>query len=201
MKTAKLAAVLATLGLAAALSPEIAGAEMPATPQGAADAARTAPLPDDALTFRMIDGKSLNLADLKAKAILVVNTASKCGYTPQYEGLEALYEARKDDGLVVIGVPSNDFRQEPGANAQIEDFCKLNYGVTFPLAQKTPVIGTARHPFYAAVQAALGDDATPKWNFYKVLLSGDGTPLKMYPSQVKPDDAALTADIDAALAG
>jgi glutathione peroxidase len=155
-----------------------------------------------ATQFTAIDGKPLDLTHLGAKAILVVNTASKCGFTPQYKGLEELYQAKKDEGLVIVGVPSNDFgAQEPGTEAEVKTFCEINYGVTFPLTRKYAVTGADKHPFFAAAVAALGDDAQPKWNFHKVLIKGDGTPLKAYPSNVKPDDAGLAADIEAALKG
>jgi glutathione peroxidase len=155
-----------------------------------------------ATQFTAIDGKPFDLTHLGAKAILVVNTASKCGFTPQYKGLEELYQAKKGEGLVIVGVPSNDFgAQEPGTEAEVKTFCEINYGVTFPLTRKYAVTGADKHPFFAAAVAALGDDAQPKWNFHKVLIKGDGTPLKAYPSKVKPDDAGLAADIEAALKG
>jgi glutathione peroxidase len=150
--------------------------------------------------FESIDGQPMNIAELGAKAVLVVNTASKCGYTPQYEGLEALYEAKKDDGLVIVGVPSNDFGgQEPGTEAEVKSFCELNYGVTFPLTIKYKVVGAHRHPFWDAAVAHLGELAEPKWNFHKVLVSADGTPLKAYASGVTPEDPELLADIEAEL--
>jgi glutathione peroxidase len=155
-----------------------------------------------ATAFTAIDGKPMDLASLGAKAVLVVNTASKCGYTPQYAGLEELYETFKDKGLVIVGVPSNDFGgQEPGTEAEVKTFCQINYGVTFPLTRKYAVTGSDEHPFYLNAVAKLGDAAQPKWNFHKVLISGDGTPLKAYPSATKPADAELIADIEAALAG
>lgn len=150
--------------------------------------------------FTAIDGQPLDLTTLGAKAVLVVNTASKCGYTPQYEGLQSLYEARKTDGLVIVGVPSNDFGgQEPGTEAEVQTFCQLNFGVTFPLTKKYAVTGEAEHPFYLNAVATLGDAAQPKWNFHKILVSADGTPLKAYPSATEPSDPELLADIDAAL--
>jgi glutathione peroxidase len=180
--------------LAAAASPS-ALAEKPASP-----AKET--LPMTATEFTSINGKPIDLTELGAKAILVVNTASKCGFTPQYKGLQALYEDKKDEGLVIVGVPSNDFgAQEPGTEAEVKTFCEINYGVTFPLTKKYAVTGAGQHPFYTAAVAKLGDDAQPKWNFHKVLLKGDGTPVKAYPSKTKPDDAGLLADIDAALGG
>lgn len=150
--------------------------------------------------FTSIDGKPLDLTTLGAKAILVVNTASRCGYTPQYTGLQKLYETRKADGLVIVGIPSNDFGgQEPGTEEDVKSFCEINYGVTFPLTKKYAVTGEAQHPFYKTAITALGDPALPKWNFHKILVSGDGTPLKAYPSSIKPDDPGLAADIEAVL--
>ena len=168
--------------------------------------AQSAPTPETspmtATQFTSIDGQPLDLTALDAKAILVVNTASKCGFTKQYEGLQALYEAKKDEGLVIVGVPSNDFGgQEPGTEEEVQTFCQLNFGVTFPLTKKYAVTGADEHPFYLNAVAALGDDAQPKWNFHKVLVAGDGTPLKAYPSATTPSDAALVADIEAALGG
>lgn len=158
----------------------------------------TSPMP--ATSFTSIDGQPMDLTALGAKAILVVNTASKCGYTPQYEGLQALYETKKDEGLVIVGVPSNDFGgQEPGTEAEVKAFCELNFGVTFPLTKKYTVTGPQQHPFYANAVSVLGDVAQPKWNFHKVLVSADGTPLKAYPSATKPTDAGLAADIDAVI--
>jgi glutathione peroxidase len=150
--------------------------------------------------FTRINGQPLDLTTLGAKAILVVNTASKCGFTPQYKGLEALYQAHKDEGLVIIGVPSNDFGgQEPGTEAEVKTFCELNFGVTFPLTKKYAVSGAGQHPFYAEAVRVLGESAQPKWNFHKVLLRGDGTPVKAYGSNVTPEDKGLAADIEGLL--
>ncbi len=170
--------------------------------QPTAHAEDARPMPASALEFTSIDGKAMDLGALGAKAILVVNTASKCGFTPQYEGLQALYEAKKDEGLVIVGVPSNDFMgQEPGTEEDIKSFCEINYGVTFPLTKKYSVKGAAAHPFYTSAQEALGSGAEPQWNFHKVLIRGDGTPVRAYPSKVQPLDKELTADIDAVLKG
>ncbi len=155
-----------------------------------------------AVQFTSIDGKPLDLTALGAKAVLVVNTASKCGFTPQYKGLQALYEDKKDEGLVIVGIPSNDFMgQEPGTEEEVKTFCEINYGVTFPLTMKYHVKGKDAHPFYAAAVDTLGNAAEPAWNFHKVLIKGDGTPVKAYGSKVKPDDRELLADIEAALKG
>ncbi len=153
-----------------------------------------------ATEFTSINGQPMNLAALGAKAILVVNTASRCGFTPQYKGLQELYDAKKDEGLIIVGVPSNDFgSQEPGSETEVKTFCEINYGVTFPLTKKYAVTGAGQHPFYAAAVKAIGEGAQPKWNFHKVLIKGDGTPIKAYPSSTRPADAELIADIEAAL--
>lgn len=192
-------AILCLVAMACSDS-QSANATPPAPPQGTSATETVSAMPSDATRFTSIDGKEIDLTALGAKAVLVVNTASKCGYTPQYEGLQALYEAKRADGLVIVGVPSNDFGgQEPGTEEEVKTFCELNFGVTFPLTKKYAVTGDNRHPFYAAAESALGDAAKPGWNFHKILLAGDGTPLKAYPSAVTPEDETLTADIDAAI--
>lgn len=189
---------IAASGLLAGCSPAAAGAPHAASPAPAT--LETAEM--TATRFTAIDGKPMDLTALGAKAVLVVNTASRCGFTGQYAGLQELYEARKNDGLVIVGVPSNDFGgQEPGTEEEVKTFCEINYGVTFPLTRKYEVTGAGQHPFYAAAVDSLGEAAQPKWNFHKILISGDGTPLKAYPSAVRPGDAGLQADIEAALAG
>ncbi len=176
------------------------GAPAVGEPPSPASAKETSSM--SATEFTSINGKPLDLTALGAKAILVVNTASKCGFTPQYTGLQALYEDKKDEGLIIVGVPSNDFgSQEPGTEEEVKTFCEINYGVTFPLTKKYAVKGAGQHPFYAAAVDALGKEAEPGWNFHKILVKGDGTPIKAYNSKVKPDDANLMADIDAALKG
>lgn len=188
------------LGAAACSDAQNAGATPPAPPPETSSPETNPAMPADATHFTSIDGKDLDLTQLGAKAVLVVNTASKCGYTPQYEGLQALYEAKKEAGLVIVGVPSNDFGgQEPGTEEEVKTFCELNFGVTFPLTKKYAVTGDSRHPFYTAAEGVLGDAAQPKWNFHKILLSADGTPLKAYPSAVTPEDGTLQTDIDTAI--
>lgn len=150
--------------------------------------------------FKTIRGEPLSFSHFAGKAVLVVNTASRCGYTGQYAGLQELYETFSDQGLVVLGVPSNDFGgQEPGQEAEIKTFCEINYGVTFPLTSKVSTTGTERHAFWVAAKAALGEKAQPKWNFHKVLVSADGSFVQAYPSGVKPADAELVADIERSL--
>ncbi|MEM0986722.1 MAG: glutathione peroxidase [Pseudomonadota bacterium] len=153
------------------------------------------------LEFETIDGEPLSFRKFEGQAVLVVNTASRCGFTGQYEGLQALWTEYKDKGLVVLGVPSNDFGgQEPGTEAQVKTFCEMNYGVDFPLTSKTTVVGTGRHPLYAGLEDALGDAARPKWNFHKVLIGRDGAPIQAFPSSVTPDAPELVAAVQDALA-
>jgi glutathione peroxidase len=151
-------------------------------------------------SFTSIEGKPLPMSTFKGKAVLVVNTASECGLTPQYKGLEALWKARKDKGLVVLGVPSNDFgAQEPGAETQIKEFCEMRYGVDFPLTSKEHVIGGEAHPMFKWIAKELGEGAAPKWNFHKYLIGKDGSIAGTFGSRTEPDAAELTHAIDAAL--
>jgi glutathione peroxidase len=151
-------------------------------------------------SFRGLKGGEIRLKDFAGKPVLIVNTASRCGLTPQYQGLQALWQRYRDRGLVVLGVPSNDFgAQEPGTEAEIGSFCETNYGVDFPMTAKEPVIGPQAHPFYRWVAAELGDAAAPKWNFHKYLVGPDGTLAEVFGSRTAPDDAALTAAIEAEL--
>ncbi len=151
--------------------------------------------------FTALDGTPLPLRSFAGKAVLVVNTASECGYTPQYAGLQKLWQARKDDGLVVLGVPSNDFgRQEPGDEAQIARFCATRYKVDFPMTAKQHVIGSAAHPFYRWIAEELGEAGCPRWNFHKYLIGRDGALAGAWPSAVAPESGELAAAIDAALA-
>jgi glutathione peroxidase len=152
-------------------------------------------------TLTGIDGKALPLATFKGHPMLIVNTASECGYTPQYEGLEALWQAYKDKGLVVIGVPSNDFgAQEPGTASEIASFCKLNYGVTFPLADKTVVKGDKADPFYTWAAGQAGAAGVPKWNFHKYLIGADGRFLGWFSTQATPMGPKIRAAVEKALA-
>ncbi len=149
------------------------------------------------LTVNTLAGQPQPLAAYKGKVALVVNTASECGFTPQYTGLEKLYEKYKDRGLVVLGFPSNDFgKQEPGTSEQIQTFCKKNYGVQFPMFEKVATKGAGQSPVYKLVTANLGE---PKWNFHKYLVGKDGQPIKAFPSKVTPDSKELTDAIEAAL--
>jgi glutathione peroxidase len=152
-------------------------------------------------TFDKIDGGQLPLSQYKGKAVLVVNTASFCGYTPQYTGLEALWQKYKDKGLIVLGVPANNFgAQEPGSNAEIKTFCESKYDVDFPMASKVSVKGGDIHPFYKWAADTLGQSKAPQWNFHKYLVSADGQLIGSFPSGVTPESKELTGAIDKALA-
>ena len=151
--------------------------------------------------FTSIRGEPMPFSGFAGQVTLVVNTASRCGYTGQYAGLQELYSTFEDQGFTVLGVPSNDFgAQEPGTEAQIVEFCDINYGVTFPLTRKTTVVGAEKHPFYRLAVDQLGDKAEPKWNFHKVLVGRDGQFIQAYPSSIRPADVELVADIERALA-
>jgi glutathione peroxidase len=133
--------------------------------------------------------------------VLVVNTASRCGYTPQYEGLQAIYDEYHARGFEIVGVPANNFMgQEPGSAEEIQEFCTLNYGVTFPMTAKTDVVGEERHPFYAWAETQLGAPAVPEWNFHKLLLARDGRLIAAFPTATEPTSEEVRAAIAAALA-
>ena len=150
--------------------------------------------------FATINGSPMPLDQYRGKVLLVVNTASYCGYTPQYEALQKLWETYGKQGLVVIGVPSNDFgEQEPGDEFKIQTFCTGQFGVTFPLTQKYAVKGKDAHPFYQWTRAASKGNA-PGWNFYKYLISRDGRLAAWFPTSTAPDAKLVTGKIEAELA-
>lgn len=150
-------------------------------------------------TFTKIDGGPLPLSEFRGKTLLVVNTASRCGFTKQYEGLQNLYETYEARGLVVLGVPSNDFMgQEPGTNEDIKKFCETTFGITFPMTEKISVKGAAAHPFYQWAAGQEGGGA-PKWNFHKYLIAPDGALAGSFGSTTAPDDEKLIAAIESAL--
>ena len=151
-------------------------------------------------SFASIDGSSLPLSSYRGKVLLVVNTASQCGYTPQYKGLQTLWQTYQDRGLVVIGVPSNDFGgQEPEHEGKILKFCQGTYGVTFPLTTKQRVKGPAAHPFYAWAAKTLGAKGKPQWNFHKYLVGSDGRLLAWFSSPTKPMSAEIRDAVEKAL--
>lgn len=152
------------------------------------------------LAFEKLGGGALTGAGGFRKPTLVVNTASACGYTPQYAALQKVWDTYRERGLVVLGVPCNDFgAQEPGDAGEIGAFCSANYGVNFPLAAKAVITGTPRHPFYQSVAAAIGDEQLPRWNFHKFLVSAEGELLGAWPSKVSPLSKEITDAIEAAL--
>lgn len=153
--------------------------------------------------MKSIDGKNLDLSKYKGKVVLIVNVASKCGYTPQYKGLEGLYEKYQKDGLVVLGVPANDFgKQEPGTEAEIQKFCTSKYNVTFPMTSKVVVTGEDKTQLYKILTAATPKDGKVQevgWNFEKFLVGRDGKVIGRFKSAVKPDSEELVGAIKAAL--
>jgi glutathione peroxidase len=172
--------------------------------------------------LRRIDGKAASLADYEGKVLLIVNVASKCGFTPQYEGLERLHARFANRGFAVLGFPANDFAaQEPGTNAEIAQFCTTNFGVKFPIFEKITVVGPEKHPLYASLTKAqpkattstqdlrqhliefgVTPNAEPEvlWNFEKFLVDRTGTPVARFAPDVEPEDAKLTQRIEAELA-
>jgi glutathione peroxidase len=154
-------------------------------------------------TMRSIDGQQVRLKSYKGKVVLLVNVASKCGFTPQYAGLEALYEKYKDRGLVIVGIPANNFAsQEPGTNEEIKKFCSTKYNVTFPMMAKVSVLGQDQTPLYAfltdkSVNPQIGGHI--KWNFTKFIFDRKGKPVARFEPAVTPDSPQVTAAIEGAL--
>jgi glutathione peroxidase len=154
------------------------------------------------IPLTLIDGTQAGFNEFKGKTVLVVNVASKCGLTPQYEGLEALYRKYQDRNFTILGVPSNQFKgQEPGTEEEIQEFCSVNYGVTFPLARKTDVNGADRHPLYAELTqfrtGELQEDIT--WNFEKFLVNAEGKVVGRFAPTTAPDAPEVIAAIEAEL--
>ena len=136
--------------------------------------------------FNGIDGNKIKLSNFKNKVLVVVNVASRCGYTPQYEGLQMLWSNYKNKNVVVIGIPTNNFKQEPGNNKEIKDFCETNFGISFPMTEKTNVIGKDAHPFYKWAKKNHGIGAIPKWNFHKIVIGKNGKVVDTFASFTKP---------------
>ncbi len=169
-------------------------------PGAAPEAAQRKSMSAYDFTFLAIDGAPLPMADFRGKAVLLVNTASQCGFTPQYEGLQAVWEKYRARGLVVLGVPSDDFGgQEPGTNGQIKEFCETVFSVDFPLTEKLVVIGGKAHPLYKWLAQELGEGAMPRWNFHKFLIGPDGQPAAVFPTAVEPNAPQVIKAIEAAL--
>jgi glutathione peroxidase len=151
-------------------------------------------------SFTGIDGKPMPVSRFKGHPVLVVNVASKCGLTPQYEGLVQLYHDLKDKGLIVLGVPSNQFMgQEPGSNEEIATFCSTTYGVDFPMTEKVDVKGDNAHPLFKWMKAELGEPAEPLWNFHKFLIGKDGRAVRAFDPRTEPTAPDVRAAVEAAL--
>ncbi|MEL0438388.1 glutathione peroxidase [Phycobacter sp. 'Weihai'] len=144
--------------------------------------------------FDSIDGGVIDLASFRGQPVLVVNTASRCGFTKQYAGLQTLYDRYRDRGLVVLAVPSNDFKQELGSAEEVKQFCELNYDLTLPMTDITPVKGTNAHPFFQAVRAETGFE--PGWNFNKILIAPDGSVAGTWGSVARPLSGQITGAIE-----
>ena len=137
--------------------------------------------------FTDIEGNSLNLSKFKNKVVVVVNVASRCGFTRQYEDMQIVWEKYQSKGLIVLGVPSNDFgNQEPGSSKEIKDFCSVNFGITFPMTEKVIVKGAEAHPFYLWAKENYGNSAVPKWNFHKIIIGKDGKVIDTFASITRP---------------
>lgn len=151
-------------------------------------------------SFDALTGGPLPMTTFKDKVVLVVNVASKCGLTPQYDALEKLYSDYKARGLVVLGVPSNQFAgQEPGTAEEIEEFCRTTYGIDFPMAAKVDVKGDDAHPFYKWAKEEVGEPAEPVWNFHKLLVGKDGKLINVFGPRTTPDDPEVVKAIEEAL--
>ena len=147
-------------------------------------------------SFKNIEGNVIDLADYKEKVIIVVNVASRCGFTNQYKDLQALWSKYKKKDLVVIGVPSNNFRQEPGSNKEIKDFCETTFGIDFPITQKIDVIGNKSHPFYVWAKKNHGSSAVPKWNFHKIIIGKNGKVANTFSSITNPSSNKFISSIE-----
>ncbi len=146
--------------------------------------------------FNSIDGSKIELSNYKNKVLVIVNVASRCGYTPQYNDLQNLWSNYKSKNLVVIGVPTNNFKQEPGTNKEIKDFCETNFGINFPMTEKIDVIGKNAHPFYQWAKKNHGIGAIPKWNFHKIIVGKNGKIVDTFASFTKPNSKKFLSLID-----
>jgi len=147
-------------------------------------------------TFKSLDENIVNINDYKGKVLVVVNVASRCGFTNQYEDLQNIWSKYKDEGLVVIGVPSDNFRQEPGTNKEIKDFCESTFGIDFPITEKTQVIGDNAHPFFLWAKKNYGSSAIPKWNFHKIIIGRNGKVSDTFTSITNPTSKKFIASIE-----
>ena len=150
--------------------------------------------------FRDLDGSPLNLSEYKGKIIIVVNVASQCGFTKQYEDMQKIWEKYQTKGIVMLGIPSNDFgKQEPGTSKEIKNFCEAKFGITFPMTERVSVKGSSAHPFYIWAEKDHGKSAVPKWNFHKYLIGRDGELITDFSTRTKPYDDDVISAIEGAL--
>ena len=147
-------------------------------------------------SFNGIDGNVIDLGEYKDKIIVVVNVASRCGFTNQYEDLQTVWTNYKSKDLIVVGVPSDNFRQEPSSNKEIKDFCETTFGVDFPMTEKTDVIGKNAHPFFLWAKENYGMSAIPKWNFHKIIVGKDGKVIDTFSSITKPTSKKFIRSIE-----
>ena len=147
-------------------------------------------------TFKSIDGSIININEYKGKVLVVVNVASRCGFTNQYEDLQKLWSTYKDKGLVVIGVPSDNFRQEPGTNKEIKEFCEVTFGIDFPITEKADVVGENAHPFFLWAKKNYGSNAIPKWNFHKIIVGKNGKVSDTIASITNPSSNKFISSIE-----
>ena len=150
-------------------------------------------------TIESIEGNEIKMSEYKDKVVLVVNTASKCGFTPQYSGLQKIYERYKDDGFIVLGVPSNQFNQELTKNSDVKEFCEIRFGVNFPLTKIQKIKGDDAHPLYKWIAENVSLIGTPRWNFHKYLIGKDGKIINWYSSMTSPSSEGLINEIEKAL--
>ena len=146
--------------------------------------------------FNNIEGGFVNVNEYKNKVLVVVNVASRCGFTNQYEGLQSLWKTYRDKGLLVVGIPSNNFRQEPGTNQEIKVFCETNFGIDFPITEKLSVIGADAHPFFVWAKKNHGSSAIPKWNFHKIIIGKNGKVVETFTSITKPSSKKFIAAVE-----
>ena len=152
--------------------------------------------------FKDLDGSALNLSNYKGKVLVVVNVASQCGFTKQYEDMQKIWEKYQEKGLVMIGVPSNDFgKQEPGSNTEIKNFCEAKFGITFPMTEKVSVKGTNAPPFYIWAEKNHGNSAIPKWNFHKIIVDKSGKIADTFTSITNPSSKKFTNRLDKLIKG
>jgi len=147
--------------------------------------------------FKDLDGSTLNLSDYKGKIIIAVNVASQCGFTKQYEDMQKIWNEYQDKGVIIIGIPSNDFgRQEPGTNKEIKNFCEAKFGITFPMTEKVTVKGNKAHPFYMWAKENHGKSAIPKWNFHKIIIGKDGKVWETFSSITNPSSEKFISTLE-----